>query len=76
MEIKLKDVKEELAVIKKNEETQFEKVRSKLIFLNNSYELRSQVSVINNKFYMAGFVPTREVEKFREHLSEIGRAHV
>ncbi|MFR4023549.1 MAG: hypothetical protein ACLTZI_11625 [[Eubacterium] siraeum] len=50
--------------------SQFEKVRSKLIFLNNSYELRSQVSVINNKFYMAGFVPTREIE-VQEHLSGV-----
>lgn len=70
-DVKLKEVNEKLATVKQSEEKQFEKVRSKLIFLNNSYELRSQVSVINNKFYMAGFVPTREVEKFRKHLSTV-----
>lgn len=70
-DVKLKDVKNKLTEVKQSEEKQFDKVRSKLTFLNNSYELRSQVSVINNKFYMAGFVPTREVEKFREHLSTV-----
>ena len=67
----LKTESEQLNEIKMRIQDEFIKVRSKLEFLSNSYELRSQVSVINNKFYMAGFVPTREVEKFKEHLSTV-----
>lgn len=60
-----------LVALKQHCSEQFTKVRSKLIFLNESYELRGQVSVINNRFHMAGFVPKREVDAFKAKLSEV-----
>ena len=64
-------VVDKLEEIKNREEDKFLKVCCKLNFLNNSYELRNQVSVINNRFHMAGFVPTRELEHFKEKVSTV-----
>lgn len=65
------DIAGKLGEIKNQQEEKFLKVRSKLNFLNESYELRSKVSVINNRFHMAGFVPVRDVGKFKEKLSAV-----
>ena len=72
----LEEIKLSLSEIKQREQEMLCKVCRKLTFLNNSYELRSRVSVINSKFYMAGFVPTRELKKFKEHLSTLDEVEI
>ncbi len=64
----LDEVLGKLAAVRQREEEKFCKVRSKLRFLNDSYELRSKVAVVDNKFYMLGFVPTRELSSFKEKI--------
>lgn len=66
-----KEVQNKLEEVRIREEEQFRKARSKLNFLNESYELRGQVSVINNRFHMVGFVPRRDVERFKENMSSV-----
>ncbi len=65
------EILEKLKETKEKEQDYFLKVRSKLRFLDSSYELRSQVTVINNRFHMAGFVPTKKVETFKKALSVV-----
>ncbi len=76
LESQRKEISEKLKAIKEKEEEYFLKVRSKLKFLNSSYELRSQVSVINNRFNMTGFVPKKKVESFRKALSVVSDVQV
>lgn len=71
LKAKSEQTDKKLQEIKKNREDQFLKVRAKLNFLNESYELRNQVSVINNRFHMAGFVPQRDVARFKEKLATV-----
>lgn len=58
-----------LSQVKQREREYFLKVRSKLRFLDSSYEMRDQVTVINNRFHMAGFIPTKKLQMFKETLS-------
>lgn len=75
MEEQLATTGKRLDEIRQREKTKFLKAFSKLRFLNDSYEMRKQVSVINNKFYMVGFVPTREAEEFTKKITEIDDVH-
>ncbi len=67
--IKIEEQIEEIAV---REGTKLSKVYAKLISLNNSYELRSNVIVINNRFYFSGYIPAKDTKKFTEMINSVG----
>ena len=71
LEEQREEVLKQLSEVKEREYDCFLKVRSKLRFLDSSYEMRNQVSVINNRFHMAGFIPTRKLGAFKEALSSV-----
>ena len=65
------EVLKTLRQVREREYDYFLKVRSKLRFLDSSYEMRDQVTVINNRFHMAGFIPTKKLKMFKETLSTV-----
>lgn len=73
---KLDVIKKQLDELGKQEKAKFIKVFNKLKALNDSFELRSNVSAINNRFYVSGFVPEREKERFTKMIDEIGSVEV
>lgn len=60
----LEEVKAEIAKLKSEVEEDFLKAVSKLIAIDQSYDLRQNVSAVNNKFYMSGYVPKRRLKEF------------
>lgn len=73
---KLDEIKKKLEELGNRERDKFIRVFNKLKALNDSYELRTNVSVINNRFFLSGFVPQREKKRFTEMLNEIGGIEV
>ncbi len=66
--VKLED---KIAEIAAKESKKLSKVYAKLISLNNSYELRTNVTVINARFYFSGYVPAKEAQKFAEMIKSV-----
>lgn len=57
-------VKIRIADLKKEVEESFRKAAGKLIAIEQSYYLRQNVSVLNNKFIVSGYVPKRRLKEF------------
>ena len=66
------EIEEELKAIADREGVKLSKVYAKLIALNSSYELRSNVTVMDNRFYFSGYVPAKETKRFSELLNSVG----
>lgn len=49
----------------------FVKVYCKLKVMNDSYELRTNVSVINNRFFLNGYIPKKQAESFKELIEDV-----
>lgn len=67
----LDEIKAKLDELSKREKDKFIRVFNKLKAISDSYELRTNVSVINNRFFVSGFVPEREKKRFTELLGDI-----
>lgn len=61
---RLEAVKAEIRALSLEVEENFLKAVSKLIAIDQSYDLRQNVSAVNNKFYMSGYVPKRKLKEF------------
>lgn len=61
---KLEAVKNDIKALSLDVEESFLKTVSKLIAIDQSYDLRQNVSAVNNKFYMSGYVPKRKLKEF------------
>lgn len=68
---KLEAVKVDINKLRVEVEDDFLKVFSKLIAIDQSYELRQNVSAANNKFYVSGYVPKRKVKQFVSSIESI-----
>ena len=64
-------IKIRIADLKNEVEETFQKVASRLIAIEQSYYLRQNVSVINNKFIMAGYVPKRRLKAFTASVESV-----
>ena len=70
----LKEKKEELKKLLAENKKNINTVFSKIKFLNDSFELRKNASVINGKFYIAGFIPAKSIKFFMrlfDNLSDV-----
>ena len=67
----LDEIKAKLGELGDREKDKFIRVFNKLKAISDSYELRTNVSVINNRFFVSGFVPEREKKRFIELLGDI-----
>lgn len=65
-------VNAQIAEMREQEKEQFLKVYSKMLSIDQSYELRQNVTIMEGKFYFSGYVPKRRVEGFKKSLEEIG----
>lgn len=68
-------VKAELETMRQELEDNFLKVTSKLIALDQSYFLRQNVSAVNNKFFMSGYVPKRRLKEFIASVESVPDVH-
>lgn len=68
---KLDAVKKEISELKHEIEEPFMKAVSKLIAIDQSYDLRQNVIAINNKFYMSGYVPKRRLKEFIASIESV-----
>lgn len=62
------------AELKKQSDSQSEKINmlfSKLKSLDDTFDMRKYVAVYNNHFYLNGFIPKRESERFEKSFSGI-----
>ncbi len=62
-------VERDIKAIAEAEGDKLTKVYSKLIALDNSYELRTNVLVFDNRFHFSGYVPKKDVDRF---IKEVG----
>ncbi len=60
----LNDTLQQIEEISGKESATLQKVYCKLKFLNDTFEMRKNVSVLNGKFYLVGFVPEKQSEAF------------
>ena len=61
-----------IEVVAKREREKLSKVYAKLVALNNSYELRENVTVVDKRFQFTGYVPAKQAEEFRRLIEEVG----
>lgn len=61
----------DITELKNSVSEKFSKVYCKLKALSDSFELRTNVSVINNRFFLNGYIPKKQAEKFRESLETV-----
>jgi len=62
----------EIAEIRETEGENFLKIFCRLKALDESHELRTNVAVMNNRFYISGFIPTRKKDEFVKSIEEDG----
>lgn len=73
---KLEHINEKISDIAEQEKEKLSAVYAKLIALDNSYELRSNVLIMDNKFHFSGYIPSRKEEKFNSLIKEIDDVEV
>lgn len=72
----LEETDKQIAQLREKIEKDFLAVFSKLKVLNESYEIRKNVSIINNRFYLTGYVPKSDQKRFTESISAIEGVNV
>lgn len=60
------DCQREINVISEQAKEEILKAYSKLVYLNGTFELRKKVGYMSGKFYIKGFVPRRDKNRFAE----------
>ena len=69
-------VKADIEALRLSVEKDFLKVTSKLVSIDQSYNLRQNVAVVNNKFFMSGYVPKRRLKEFINSVESVGDVKV
>ncbi|MCM1054923.1 MAG: hypothetical protein NC394_05290 [Bacteroides sp.] len=68
---RLEAVKADIRRLSSEVEEDFLKAVSKLIAIDQSYDLRQNVTAVNNKFYMSGYVPKRKLKEFIASIESV-----
>lgn len=69
--LRLEEVRNEIAALKNRVEEEFLKVTGKLIALDRSYYIRDNVLAVNGKFSMSGYVPRRRLKEFTASVESV-----
>ncbi len=69
---RMETVEKELEKIAVREGVKLSKVYAKLVSIGNSYELRTNVTVFDNRFHFTGYIPSKETQNFRELINSVG----
>lgn len=73
---KMESINASIAETAKMESEKLSQVYAKLVALDNSYELRSNVLVMDYKFHFSGYIPARKEKAFIALMDEIGDIEV
>lgn len=73
---RITEIDKELAAIAEKEKVKLSKVYAKLRFLGNSYELRTNVTVIDSRFHFSGYIPKKEEQRFAALIESVGDVSV
>ena len=68
---RMETVEKELEKIAVREGVKLSKVYAKLVSIGNSYELRTNVTVFDNRFHFTGYIPSKETQNFRELINSV-----
>ena len=67
---KLEAVEKDIAGLAEREQEKLSQVYAKLLVLDNSFELRSNVLVFGSRFHFSGYIPARNEKQFASLLGE------
>lgn len=73
---KVESIERKLAEVAKQESEKLSQVYAKLIALDNSYVLRSNVLIVDSRFHFSGYIPARKEKDFKALMAEIGDVEV
>ena len=73
---KLESIEADTAELAEKEKEKLSQVYAKLVVLDNSYELRSNVLVFGSRFHFSGYIPERKKEQFESLLNRKGDIEV
>lgn len=68
---KLAEVQSQIDALKKKSENEFLAHYCAAAFWHKVYDMRKYVAVLNNRFYVVGFVPAAQCESFRKEMDVI-----
>lgn len=66
----LEELDKKLEQAAKDEEAKLSSVYAKLIAIDNSYELRSNVLVVENQFHFSGYIPASKEKEFHAFMPD------
>ncbi len=69
---RITEIDTQLKGIADKESVKLSKVYAKLKAIDNSYELRTSVIVLGSRFHFSGYVPTKEIPRFKALIGDIG----
>ncbi len=73
---KLESIESDIAELGAQEKEKLSQVYAKLVVLDNSYELRSNVLIFGSRFHFSGYIPERKKEQFESYLNRKGDIEV
>ncbi len=73
---KMESIEADIAELAEKEREKLSQVYAKLVVLDNSYELRSNVLIFGSRFHFSGYIPERKKEQFEGLLNRKGDIEV
>ena len=73
---KMEAIEADIAEFAAKEKEKLSQVYAKLVVLNNSYELRSNVLIFGSRFHFSGYIPERKKEQFESLINRKGDIEV
>lgn len=70
------DIDKQIEKLVEENKEKIVKIYNKLSFLSSTFEIRKKVAVINNKFYIVGFIPRTSKNTFSSLFKEISSVSV
>lgn len=67
----LKSIQDEVAKLLAEQKAELDMVFGKLKYLHDTFDLRRNVSTVNDKFYLVGFVPAKESKRFLKIFDDL-----
>jgi V/A-type H+-transporting ATPase subunit I len=68
---KITDLNNQINEILRNERERLNMLYSRIKTQHDHFVLRDKAIVVNNKFYIVGFIPQKEEQRFQDHFKEL-----